>query len=159
MTLKSLAKSARCGLVAAAAFGLSACGFDGVELNGKIFDAVGLNTGSTKSAEPKLKERQALVVPPEVDAAPLPVPGSESAAQTAALGISDYDAKNNLSKEALERKQAEFCAKNYDMAKAQTGEDGPVIGPAGDCRKSILSAIGGINGGAAAEDEDRKSVV
>lgn len=144
MTLKSKPEFLRVAVLCIAAAGLSACGFDGVELNGKIFDAVGLNTGSVKTAEPKLKERQALVVPPDVDAQPLPEPGS-GRTPVADLGIADHDAANNPSKEEMERRQAEFCAKNYDEAKAAVGDAEPVQGTLGDCRKSVLTAIGNLN--------------
>ena len=63
-------------LAAVVAMMLAGCsGADsGVELNGKIFDAVGLTGVGKKSAEPNLAERAPLVPPPRTDA--LPAPGS-----------------------------------------------------------------------------------
>ena len=44
----------------------------GVELNGKIFDVVGMGAGSKSRSEPKLAERAPLVPPPNVAALPAP---------------------------------------------------------------------------------------
>jgi hypothetical protein len=65
--------------------GLTGCsGADsGVELNGKLFDAVGLSGGSKSRSEPKLAERAPLVPPPRVDALPTPGSGQESAGHMA----------------------------------------------------------------------------
>ena len=54
--------------------GLAGCsGADsGVELNGKIFDVVGMGGGSKSRSEPKLPERAPLVPPPSVAALPSP---------------------------------------------------------------------------------------
>ena len=64
------------GLIPAAVFAtvlaLAGCS-DGVELNGKIFDAVGVGTNSKKAEEVKLESRVPLVPPPKEGQ--LPVPG------------------------------------------------------------------------------------
>jgi hypothetical protein len=44
----------------------------GVELNGKVFDMVGMGAGSKSRSEPKLAERAPLVPPPSVAALPAP---------------------------------------------------------------------------------------
>jgi hypothetical protein len=151
MTLKFRTKLVRASAGMAAALSLSACGgFDGVELNGKIFDAVGLNTGSVKQAEPKMRERAPLVVPPGLEAG-LPEPGSGKVAQPE-LGIADHDASRNTSRADLERQQAEYCAKNYDANKVFSDDTAALVkGPLGDCRPSVLSAFS--NKPAEAEEE------
>lgn len=133
------------GAVMAAAAALSACGIDGIDLNGKVFDAVGLNTGSVRQGDPKLRERAPLVVPPGLEA--LPVPGAAAPPEADAVaGLQDHDAKRNVSKEELERRQREFCDKNYSLNKAIGDETVDMIeGPAGPCRGSIFSAIKNIN--------------
>jgi hypothetical protein len=151
MALIKLSKIARIAAAATVAVALSGCGFDGVELNGKIFDAVGLNTGSTQPTVPKLKERAPLVVPPGLEA--LPEPGSGKAA-VAELPVQDHDAIKNLSKNELERQQAEYCDKHYRLAKAHGDESADSIkGPLGPCRGSVLTAIGNINKPAEADEE------
>jgi hypothetical protein len=124
---------------------------DDVQLNGKIFDAVGLNnTGSVKK-EAKVAERAPLVVPPGLDR--LPEPGSNGAAQANAVpGVEDHDAKRTTSQAALEKQQAEYCKVNYEQAK-QRGDNNTDLaeGPLGPCRASAFSAVKKWTSGAGEE--------
>ena len=63
---------------------LGGCGNDGIELNGKLFDALGVSDAAQKSSrrEPKMTERTGLVVPPDVNR--LPEPGSGGAPDVSA---------------------------------------------------------------------------
>lgn len=110
---------------------------DDVQLNGGIFDAVGLND-TKKSGDPKLAERAPLVVPPSLDR--LPAPG-EAPPPTQIAGITDPDAAKQKSREELEKQQAEYCEKNYDDPMRRGEEVSMVEGPLGPCRKSVLTAI------------------
>lgn len=58
---------------------VAGCGTDDVELNGKIFDAVGLS-GSQKSKgdEPKVAARSGIVVPPTLARCPSRAPAVRS---------------------------------------------------------------------------------
>ena len=58
---------------------------DGLDLNGKVFDMMGISSSAldAKRVEPKLAERAPLVVPPDVNR--LPEPGSGQAPSVAAL--------------------------------------------------------------------------
>ena len=79
--------------VALAVFGLAGCGgVDDIQLNGKIFDAVGM-TGSAPKKTPQLAERSPLVVPPGLEK--LPEPGSGGAGPAEIAGVSDHDAKRH----------------------------------------------------------------
>jgi hypothetical protein len=142
MHLKTLSKAVRAGAVAVLAAGVSACGVDGVELNGKIFDAMGVNSAPEKK-DVKLAERQPLVVPPRMAA--LPEPGSGSS-ETQLAEVKDHDADIEISQEELAKRQAEYCRKHYDanLAVSDASVDN-VKGPAGPCRKSILSAVSQFN--------------
>ena len=120
-----------------AAFLLAGCSMDDVQLNGGIFDAVGLND-TKKSGDPKLAERAPLVVPPSLDR--LPAPG-EAPPPTQIAGINDPDAAKQKSREELEKQQAEYCEKNYDDPMRRGEEVSMVEGPLGPCRKSVLTAI------------------
>ncbi len=85
-----MARGRRLGTVAAAALVLGGCSMGDVELNGKIFDWMGVSTASLASKkEPQLAPRQGLVVPPSVDR--LPVPGSEQEATAEASWPQDPD--------------------------------------------------------------------
>jgi hypothetical protein len=120
-----------------AAFLVAGCSMDDVQLNGGIFDAVGLND-TKKSGDPKLAERAPLVVPPSLDR--LPAPG-EAPPPTQIAGINDPDAAKQKSREELEKQHAEFCEKNYNDPMRRGEEVSMVEGPLGPCRKSVLTAI------------------
>jgi len=64
------------GVAVGSALLLSACA-DGLDLNGKLFDMMGVSSSAldAKRAEPKVAERAPLVMPPDVNR--LPEPGSE----------------------------------------------------------------------------------
>lgn len=140
--------------VLAAGFLAAGCGAGDVELNGKIFDALGVSSATQqKSADPKMAARTGLVVPPNTGS--LPEPGSGQAPQADAdlAFINDPDRKKTLDKTELDRRQAEYCKVHYEMPKARgdTSADS-AVGPAGPCRATFLSAIKKWSGGGG-EDE------
>ena len=116
---------------------------DDVQFNGGLFDMVGLSDAAkVKSSEPKVAERQPLVVPPSLDR--LPTPGEPAQAQDTQLAaIQDPDVVKKASKEELERRQAEYCKVNYEQAKGR-GDDTTAMaaeGPLGSCRPSVMNSI------------------
>ncbi len=142
MSLISMKKFWNTGTVLALAASLAGCGADDVQLNGKIFDAVGLNTGSAPKKTPKLAERAPLIVPPSLDK--LPEPGTGQAA--ADIGdVKDYDEKRRVSQADREKEQREYCKIHYEDAKVRGNQDWETAaGPLGPCRNSILNAIGSL---------------
>lgn len=128
-----------CGVM----LGLSACAPGEVELNGKLFDALGVNTKSTRSGAPKMAARSPLVVPPSLER--LPAPGKPVENQDAVLAaINDPDRAKIKDKAQLQAEQAKVCADTYEPAKARGDPDADLIsGPLGPCRLSVLSAFGG----------------
>jgi len=141
MPLKTIKKAARVASMATVLAGLAGCGgFDGVQLDGKIFDAVGLNTGSVKSQEPKLAARQPLVVPPGLDS--LPPPGSGRVEQPTLADIQDPDSKKKNTQAELEKQQADYCRVNYEDAKSRGDSTAAsAVGPLGPCHGSLFSAL------------------
>ncbi|AGK58994.1 hypothetical protein HYPDE_36613 [Hyphomicrobium denitrificans 1NES1] len=138
MPLKSYAKALLLVPFGAAVLAVSGCGYDGVQLNGKIFDVVGLNDTSAPK-EPKLAARQPLVVPPGLDS--LPPPGSGKPNQPA-LAVQDVDAKKGVSKAELQRQQDAYCKVNYEDAKARGDSTADsASGPLGSCHPSILTGV------------------
>ncbi len=118
---------------------LSGCSADDVAFNGKIFDAVGMNTSSVKKA-PNLKERSAILVPPNLER--LPEPGSGKAEQPALAEVQDYDAKRVTSYNDLERQQEAYCKKHYHDAKIHGDQDAVLAtGPLGPCQGSALRML------------------
>ncbi len=120
---------------------LAGCGgFDGVQLNGKVFDAMGLNGDGGPQGDPKMAARQPLVVPPGLEA--LPPPGSGKAEAPTLAEIQDPDRKIKVSQADLEKKQAEYCKKNYEEAKMRGDQSADTAtGPLGPCHGSIFNAV------------------
>lgn len=153
MVLKTFAKTSLRAAALAALCALAGCGMDDIQLNGKLFDAVGLNnTGSVKK-EATLKERAPLVVPPGLDK--LPVPGSEVATENAAIAeVKDYDATRKTTKDDLARQQAAYCKVHYEDARSRGDNDADLAtGPMGPCRPSVFSAIKTWNDGSGEPEE------
>src|SRR4029078_7143819 len=66
-SLKTIAKNGFLGVLAVALPGLAGCSMDDIQLNGKVFDAMGMNTtGSVKSGDPKMAGREPLRVHPRL---------------------------------------------------------------------------------------------
>lgn len=132
---------------------VAGCSADDVEFNGKIFDAVGLNQ-KTKSSEPKMAARAPLVMPPDPQRVPEPgTPAEGAAGELAALQDPDAVAKTNRAE--LERQQAEYCKKNYELAKAHGDANADLAsGPLGPCRGSVLTAIQNWSKGDGEDGED-----
>lgn len=125
------------------ALGLAGCSGDDIEFNGKIFDAVGLNQSSAKSAEPKLVERAPLVMPPNLERVPEPGQSPEGAAHDVSTALNDPDKVAKVSQAELQRQQAEYCQKHYHDAKVHGDRTGADLahGPLGSCRGSVVTAI------------------
>ncbi len=137
----SAKRTAQAVVASALAMAMAGCSMDDIEFNGSLFKAAGIGQ-NTKAAEPKIAPRTGLVVPPNLERLPTPgvQPGSESAEVAA---IADPEVKLNVSREELERQQAEYCDKNYhqaiahgDRATADLAE-----GPLGPCRGSFMSVF------------------
>ena len=120
--------------------GLAGCSADDVQLNGKIFEATGLNTGSAPKKTPKLAERAPLIVPPSLDK--LPEPGAGDGQQPALAEVKDHDDKVRITRADLEKQQYEYCQKNFVDAKIRGDQEADVAaGPLGPCRGSVISSF------------------
>jgi hypothetical protein len=128
--------------VLALSLGTAGCSMDDVQLNGGVFDALGLSdTTKKKSGEPKLAERAPLVVPPKLDN--LPQPGQAGAAPDAQIaGIHDPDALKKASQEDLQRQQLAYCKEHYEIPRNNGDASADsATGPLGPCRPSVLNAL------------------
>ena len=133
------------GALIAGSLLLSGCGgFGGVELNGGIFDMLGVSQLGQKKAEPKMTQRTGIVVPPRTAA--LPVPGSRPAPQQVASAdgqqwpVNPEDARN-AQQAAVKSQHEAFCAdqrRKLDAKLIDTMENGPL----GSCHKSVLNTLG-----------------
>jgi hypothetical protein len=136
----------RIGLMAAGltAFGVGGCSPGDVELNGKIFDAVGLSGKQQTGSIPKVAERAPLVVPPSLDR--LPQPGSERPAADANFPVNPEQTVNQKQAQ-LEAAQAAYCKEHYEkpLALGDRTTAETAIGPLGRCQPSALSVLGDGN--------------
>lgn len=131
-------------LVASAALlavGLSACGgMDGVELNGRLFDVMGVSDAAQKAnaREPKMTERAGLVMPPDPNR--LPEPGSGAPEQDVAVLLDDPDRKRQAEVAEKARLHREYCSGQRTWKQDAFNKDrGATTSPFGPC-----TAIGAI---------------
>lgn len=151
---RQTARRASCAALLPLLLLATGCSGDDIQLEGKIFDAMGMNSPTQRSAEPKMKERAPLVVPPSLDRLPEPGQQSESLSQDLAA-INDPDRTAKQSRADLERQQAEYCKEHYELAKARGDADADLArGPLGECRASILTSIGKWTSGGGDADEE-----
>ncbi len=138
----SLASAVYLAAVVVFAGALAGCSMDDVELNGGVFDALGINN-KTKAPEPKMANRTGLIVPPNLER--LPPPGAQPGSQFATASVDaldDPDKKYELSQAELQKQQAEYCEKHYNPNLEHVdGAASLVEGPLGPCRKSLLNAF------------------
>jgi hypothetical protein len=110
---------------------LSGCA-DGLELNGKIFDVLGVSAAAQAQAkaEPKMAHRSALVLPP--DATRLPAPGSGDEPPSVAA-LNDPDKMKVVAAAERERLHKAYCSGDLSW-KQQLREPGILpTSPYGSC--------------------------
>jgi hypothetical protein len=138
-----LARLASC-FVVAVALALSGCSAGDFELNGKIFDVLGVSSASqTPQKEPRLAARPGLVLPPNPDALPDPssVPPPVAAVDNPSWPKDADDARRVATSDSA-RKQEEFCKKDGNWReKSMRDEVGSTSGPGGNCSGNLFSAI------------------
>jgi len=120
---------------------LAGCGFDDVQFNGAIFEAMGLNNNKSYE-EPKLPPRAGIVLPPDTER--LPAPGTEVAAPPPGEAWPvDPEQSKVAAAEELERRHQEFCREALWKAKVAGQTDAQITGPKGSCNPSILRNLTG----------------
>lgn len=103
-------------LVLGFALPLAGCGIGAgdVQFEGKVFEAMGLNKVGGKGADPKLKERAPILMPPSGE---LPPPGTKVARQEDMQWPTDPDLLAKKKKAERQKEIDEYCAgpgKNED---------------------------------------------
>ena len=127
--------------VAAAANLVSACG-GGDELNGGIFDALGVNDIKSRQ-EPKMANRPGLVIPPSTASLPAPgaAPPTVLASNGEAFPVNPEEAKKQQGADIIRRHNA-FCEKARQ--REQTGITSTIeSSPWGSCHQSALRNLTG----------------
>lgn len=130
---------------------LAGCGgFDGIELQGGVFDALGVSSSAqekNKKSEPKVAARPGLVLPPGADR--LPPPGAPPEAEQAQLSAGDAwpvepEANKARAKAELEKKHKEFCENAIRNARISGQSTNTVQGPNGSCQPSLFGGLTGM---------------
>jgi len=109
-------------------------GFDGIELQGGVFDSLGIG----------------LVLPP--DPSRLPQPGEVTPEQLAVAGDQawpvDPEQNKARAKAEAQKRHDEFCEKALRDARLTNKDPESVVGPNGSCKKSIFGSglLGVIEG-------------
>ncbi len=122
-------------------------GFDGVELQGGVFDAVGLTGSSQKKlSEVKVDARPGLVLPPTNDKLPDPVTGSIATAPQDGSWPVDPEDRRAANRAELEKRHKAFCERAIQEHRVR-GETGVVMGPMGNCQPGLFGSLGKQLGG------------
>jgi len=127
----------------AATLGLAGCGgVDGIDLNGKIFDWMGISPSALENSkrEPQLAARAPLVLPPNSER--LPEPGSEQGPSDLAT-LQDPDLKKAAAAKERERLHLAYCRGEIQWKeRAQKGDQADTNrSPFGPCP----SLFGGLS--------------
>lgn len=94
----------------ASALALSACGgVDGIEMNGKLFDMMGISAASQegRGRDTRMADRAPLVVPPNTNR--LPEPGSGKASSEAVAALNDPELRKQAAAKERERLHLAYC--------------------------------------------------
>jgi hypothetical protein len=141
------ARSRRAALAAcmsAAVLAGGCSGYDGVDLQGGVFDALGVSssTQSRKLSDVRVEPRPGLVLPPSVDRLPEPVTGSIAAAPPPGEAWPvDPESRRQQASADLDRRHKEYCERAL-MDQRMRSETGVVMGPKGNCQPGLFGALG-----------------
>lgn len=96
--------------VVVSALAVSACAGEGVQLEGKIFDWMGVSASALEGSrsEPKMADRAPLVVPPSVNRLPDPGSGQPPAGADIAA-LKDPDLRKQAAAKERERLHLAYC--------------------------------------------------
>jgi hypothetical protein len=149
-TAKRRAAAIALGMCSAMAVGgCGLAGIDGVELQGGVFDALGMsNSNKVKTADVKVPARPGLVLPPTDERlpdpnAPQPQPQVANAAPAAGGESWPLDPEANKAQRnaELDRRHNEYCEREIRNAELRGDPNAVIIGPKGNCRSSIFGSL------------------
>ena len=132
------------GGLLASTLALSGCA-DGIDLNGKVFDVMGVSKAAqdAKRTEPKLAERAPLVMPPNSQR--LPEPGSGVEPTNIAFPDDPEQRKNREAKER-ERLHLAYCRGEIQWKERALNKDsGAPVSPYGPCPSLFGNVTSTIN--------------
>lgn len=129
------------GSLAFAAIAGGCAGYDGIELQGGVFDALGLSsTNQKKLADTKVEPRPGLVLPPSTERLPEPATGSIAAAPQAEAWPVDPEDRRASNRAELEKRHKAYCEREIAMSRTR-GESGVIMGPMGNCQPGLFGSL------------------
>jgi hypothetical protein len=133
--------------VVASALSLTACGgVDGIDLNGKMFDWLGVSSASQegRTREPKMADRAPLVVPPDVKR--LPEPGSGQTTSSDVAALNDPDRRKQAAAKERERLHLAYCRGEIQWKEKALNpqQDGGNRSPYGPCPGLFTGSINNL---------------
>ncbi len=133
--------------VSAAAVTGGCSGFDGVELQGGVFDAMGLSGSNQKKlSDVKVDARPGLVLPPSNEKLPDPITGSIATGPQDESWPVDPEDRRAANRAELEKRHKAFCERAVQDHRMR-GESGVVMGPMGNCQPGLFGSLGKQFGG------------
>ena len=128
----------------ASALSLTACGgVEGIDLNGKVFDWLGVSSASQegRTREPKMADRAPLVVPPDVKR--LPEPGSGQTTSNDIASLNDPDLRKQATAKERERLHLAYCRGEIQWKEKvlDPQQGGPNRSPYGPCAGLFTGSI------------------
>ena len=126
----------------AAGFALSGCGGDGVELNGKLFDMMGVSSSSqdTRTRDPNMADRPPLVVPPSVTR--LPEPGSGKAMSEDVAALNDPELRKQAAARERDRLHLAYCRGELQWREKALDPNAVNKSPYGPCPNLVNNITG-----------------
>lgn len=128
--------------VVASGLALSGCGGDGVELNGKLFDMMGVSSSSqdTRTRDPSMADRPPLVVPPSVTR--LPEPGSGKATSEDVAALNDPELRKQAAAKERDRLHLAYCRGELQWRERALDPNAVNKSPYGPCPNIINNITG-----------------
>jgi hypothetical protein len=110
---------------------LGAC-MEGTELNGKVFDLLGVSSSSQERAraEPKMAPRSGLILPPNAERLPAPGSGGE---QEAVVALNDPDKQKAVATAEKARLHKLYCSGELSWKQRLVDKDATPTSPYGTC--------------------------
>jgi hypothetical protein len=142
------------GGAVASALWVSGCADSGIDLNGKMFDMMGVSPAAqaAKRTEPKMAERAPLVMPP--DTSRLPRPGSEEAPITQAAWPDDPEQRKRTALQERERLHLAYCSgdRQWKEKALDPNSINTPRSPYGPCP----TILGGVSIGSGTNEKDKE---
>jgi hypothetical protein len=122
---------------------------DGLEVNGKLFDWMGISSSAMQQSksEPQVAARAPLVLPPSTNRLPAPGSGQEQDDPTSIAALDDPDRKKAAAAKERERLHQAYCRGEIQWKeKIQKPDDAAVNrSPYGPCTGLLGDLTGNIN--------------